>query len=211
MKNISASLFAAGTLLLIGLTSAQADTVTYDFLALHPVTGDMGAGAMNFTPIGSPTLTASGFYLSGSAQDLYIKNGGVGESGLGLVADPADHEIESTDFVQLDLNNLLLAGFTNFTITLGSLQTGEGGTIDLTNTAGTMTGATFGQTLLGGAVTQSWSFTDTNKRYVDITGAGIAGGDVIIESLTTVPDGGMTVALLGGALIGLVAFRRRFI
>ncbi len=173
----------------------------------------MALGATQTFSSGGQSLVASGFWTSGPTQDLDVKNGGAGESGLGLAtADSADHEIEANDFVQLDLMTLLSAGYHSFTVTLGSLQSGESGKIAFGASAGTLTGGTLIKTLTGGAVTQSWTFTDASTRYVDVVGGGIEGGDTILASVTasSVPDGASTALMLGGALLGLAALRRRF-
>ena len=203
--------FFAVSIGLFASLPAIADTVTFDFLALHPVTGDMGVSSFGFTS-GGRTLTASGYYTpSNAAQHLYIKNGGTGESGLGLIADSADHEVEAIDFIQLDLSSLIAAGYTNFTITLGSLQSGEGGKITFSGTGGTLTGGIGGTTLTGGALIQTWAFTDTSYSFVDITGTGVSGGDVILASVTatSVPDESRTAIMLVPALLALALFRAR--
>ena len=224
MKNNLIRSFVLGSGLLLGMTSGFANTVTFDFTTKW-ATGTTLGSVVTFSSAGQ-TLTTSGFWVPSTThpavagvdatQQLYGKHSGTNENGLGLaIADPADHEIESTDFVQLDLNALMLAGYKNFTITLGSLQNGEGGKIVLTNSAGTMTAATLGTTLLGtsssSSLTQSWAFTDTTKRYVDITGTGVTGGDVILATVTatTVPDGGSTAILLGAGVLCFGFFQRR--
>jgi hypothetical protein len=55
-----------------------------------------------------------------------VKNGGLGETGLGTVIDVADHEITDMDFVNLDLSNLWAHGISSAQLTIESLQTGEG-------------------------------------------------------------------------------------
>src|ERR1700756_2265118 len=84
----------------IGVAFAtQANAVTFNFQENGP--GNLGATS-TFTEPGPFSLTASGFLTSGGPTDLFAKNLGAGEIGLGTNLD-GDHEINTGNFVQLTL------------------------------------------------------------------------------------------------------------
>lgn len=60
-----------------------------------------------------------------TSANLYGKNDGPGETGLGL-AFSIDHEIRPRSFVQLDVSDLISNGFDSFTLHVGSVQIEEG-------------------------------------------------------------------------------------
>ena len=62
-----------------------------------------------------------------------------------------------------------------------------------------------------GGIVNNFSFTDHTVTF-DLNNGGHSGGALVFNlqsTANTVPDSGATVALLGGALLGLVALRRR--
>jgi hypothetical protein len=69
-------------------------------------------------------LTAYGYKNDGTPTSLWTKNDSSTESGLGIASD-RDHEINTSTFIQLDVTQLVAAGFTNAKITLNSVQSGE--------------------------------------------------------------------------------------
>ena len=73
----------------------------------------------------------------------------------------------------------------------------------------TVTGGQFSS--LGGAYVSSNTNPPSNNYYgfADVGGKYIASGDGVF-TLSNVPDGGMTLMLLGGVLVGLETLRRRF-
>jgi len=112
MTNIS----FATTAVVAGLalsSLASADTIVFD----SPL-GDLGA-THTYT-LGGASIVATAF----NGGDLFGKNLGFGEQGLGLTADPnKENEIfgPGTDFIQLDLLNLI--NFTGLTFRMNSVQT----------------------------------------------------------------------------------------
>jgi hypothetical protein len=73
------------------------------------------------------SITANGYSgLPGplSSQNLFFKNAGTSETGLGIVESPND-EIGPGLVIQLDLTNLAKAGVTSGTLTIGSVQVDE--------------------------------------------------------------------------------------
>ncbi len=183
--------------------AAQANAVTFNFLE-NGSNLDLGPTS-TFTESGI-SLTASGFLTAGGATDLYAKNLGSSETGLGLNIDPSgEHEITVTDFVQLTLP-------TNPPSTFGmliaaSVQPGESALVYFTTTPGSLTGAT----LLGTITTEGGSITvppGDQVGFIDITAGA---GNVLLSSVTVssiVPDSGWTVALLAVALVGIEGLRR---
>lgn len=181
----------------------QANAVTFNFQENGSNT-DLGPTS-TFTESGI-SLTASGFLTAGGATNLYAKSQGIGETGLGTVLDTTDHEILTTDFVQLTLPTVPPSNFD--LVILASVQAGESAKIYFTTTAGTLTGAT-----LLGTLTADGSFNvnlpANTVGFIDVTAGS---GNVLLESATftpAVPDGGSTVALLGVALAGLEGLRRK--
>ena len=73
----------------------------------------------------------------------------------------------------------------------------------------TVTGGQFSS--LGGAYVSSNTNPPSNNYYgfADVGGKYIASGDGVF-TLSNVPDGGMTLMLLGGVLVGLETLRRKF-
>src|SRR5262249_9638935 len=110
--------------LLVSGNSANAAPFTYNF---NTPTGTLGI-TQNYTADGV-TITALGFDAPNTPTNLYGKNDGGDENGLGL-ANQEHFEIQTNNFVQLDLANLLsqYPGAT-LSMILGSVQPGESGNI----------------------------------------------------------------------------------
>jgi hypothetical protein len=106
--------------------------------------GDLKSYTHTFIIEGVASLTAYGFQLAGfsSPLNLYEKNDGLGETGLGLVSGDPDHEIGTQNFIQLYVKDVVDAS-TPFitkcgapTITFGSVQQKEGWVLYVSNTLG---------------------------------------------------------------------------
>jgi hypothetical protein len=190
-------------------SAAYANTVSIDFQQ-HGSDVDLGT-ISTFTPSGTPvSLTAEGFGPSGPV-DLWAKADGAGETGLGLVNDPSgEHEIVPGSFVQLDLSGAHALQPPGATITLiltGSVQSGEIVHIFSSSTSGVL-----GSTSLGSATGNDMTFpiSGVTSGYIDITSDN---GNVLLASAVvnypSVPDGGLTITLLGGALTALGLARRK--
>lgn len=178
-----------------------ATTITYDFGSGSP--GAIGT-SQTYTA-GGITITAYGFNPSG-ADNLYVKQSGGDETGLGLADGTADHEIQVGSFIQLDLTNLAAKGVDSGFLTIGSVQSGEGYSICTSSAIGTLgTTCSTGNTNFS-PVAISWSSADP------IVGLTATAGDVLlVNSMTTepTPEPG-TVTLLGAGvlMLGAMMFRR---
>ncbi len=214
---------AAGALLgFAGL--APAGTVTYTWNFDSP-TGNLGTSqaytSTNDGGLANVTITAYGFRSTDwglRATDLYGKNGGTGEQGLGI-AYTSDNEINPGYFVQLDLTNVLsqlspLSG----TLTIDSVQPGEYYTLYLGSSKWKLGTQVDSGTSTSGhpAVTLSADNPLSDlKTGVDFLGVGAHCGNVLLSSMTVTEDPNAkapepaTMAMVGGALVGLASLRRR--
>ena len=188
----------------MGALATQANAVTFTF---QENGSNVDLGTTSTFTVGGFSLTASGFLTNGTPTDLYAKFtlGNPTETGLGTAID-SEHEINTTDFVQLTLPTTPPSNFDM--VLLASVQPGETALVYFTTTAGSLAGAT----LLGTITTEGGSVTipaGDQTGFIDITAGA---GNVLLESVTisSVPDSGSAVALLGIALAGIEGVRRAF-
>ena len=221
MKTILKSILLAGAALTLA-SGARAASIVYNFGLIADTaaltTGDLGLTA-TYTVSGlSITASAFGPALSGAADHLYGKNLGAGETGLGMTNDPTgQHEIYfGQGFVQLDLNALVgkispNSVYAAFNSTTG----GEQWTIYGSNTAGVLGGATLPASKTVIASGTNVQGVDTlltgGFRYYDFVSTASAGGkNVLLKSLTVVPEPGTWALMITGfGGVGLMARRRR--
>ena len=196
-------------------STAWAGTLNYNFSA--GLSGQQGT-SLSYTQ-GGYTITAYGYQVGqpgNTPEDLYVKTSGGDESGLGL-ANEYDHEIESNQFVQLNLTNLVTAGMTNGDLTIGSVQSGEGYSICTSSALGTLGNCPSsgdGQ-LNDQAFSVSWSASDP---YLSIRGwvppDGNSKANVLVMDFSTSAPTSDTpepasLALMGtGLLCVAFAYRR---
>jgi len=204
MKHTGIRLLAMAAALAVGLIS-QASAVTFTFL--ENGTGDLGSSTATFTESGL-TLTAGGFGTP--AANLWGKNDGPGETGLGLSVDAGgDNEIDKDHFVQFD-SHLSPSGTTSSLI-LGSVQgAGEAAAVYGSNTWG-IRGNLLPTGPLDGNDNVNLSGWLGTYRFFSVTTIGAnADANVLLGSVSaTVPDGGTTSLLLGLGLISLAIIRRK--
>jgi len=186
-------------------TQANAANITFNFLE-NGTNIDLGPSS-TFTESGI-SLTASGFLTAGGATDLFAKNGGPVDMGLGTNIDSA-HEINNSNFIQLTLPTMPPSTFNM--VVAASVQSGSNAKVYFTTTPGTLAGAT----LLGTITTNFGSVSipaGDQTGFIDMT-EGLAGStaDVLLNSVTVtvVPESG-TVAFLALGAGMLLTLRRRF-
>jgi len=185
--------------------ATQAKAVSFTF---QENGSNLDLGPTSTFTSGGFSLTASGFLTAGGTTNLFAKNLGGTETGLGTVSDPTgQHEITTANFVQLTLPTTPPSNFSMVLLT--SVQTGESAKVFFTTTPGTLAGAT----LIGTVSDANGSISipaGDQTGFIDVT-AGAA--NVLLEGAEitiTVPDGGSTVALLGVALAAVEGARRMF-
>jgi hypothetical protein len=109
-----------------------------DGVTFNSPTGDLGSAMHTYT-LDGVSIAATGF----NGGDLWGKDAGPGEQGVGLAGDPSgQHEIfaiagSPQDYIQLNLLNLITAGFTNFEFAMNSTTAGETWQVTACATAGT--------------------------------------------------------------------------
>jgi hypothetical protein len=136
------------------------------------------------------TITAYGFTNSGTPTKLYGKQEGGDENGLGIANTSSDHEIDTKNFVQMDLQNVIASGATTAQMKVGSVQSGESYNIYGSNTLGTI------GTKLAGPLTADDTYFDVPNygtyRYVSVRAAY---KDVLLEVLTAMLPPGCTIVI----------------
>jgi hypothetical protein len=185
--------------------AAQATDVTIDFQ--NHGTGNLGVTTDTFSD-GGASIVASGFSATGPV-DLWVKSGSPSETGLGLANDTTDHEILPGSFIQLTVPPAP-PGSTLKLVVTGSIQSGESVEVFFGATSGTI-GST---PITGGSVSgdqQTFLIPAGDQSgFIDVTaGAGNILLDSAVVTIPNVPDGGLTIALLGGALTALGLARRK--
>ena len=152
------------------------------------------------------TITAYGFSNTGSSMQLFAKNDGGDEVGLGLNG-TSDDEIGTTNFIQLDLTNVLASHPSSILMSIGSVQGGEGWDIYVSNILGSR-----GTLLQTGTTDAPATFTlNSIPAGDDFVSVRASGGNVLLSSLATtssVPEPG-SAAMIGAGLLALGTFVKR--
>lgn len=241
MRKLSVILgMAVLAMMVVGTGLAQAATATWTFSSPNgtvatphtyldttsgssvPITayGDTTVNGPTTVVVGTSTWGPGGSFTNDTgtitAHALFGKNGGTGETGLGLDGLLSDNEIEYKSFVQLDVTTVKSDGYTNLAMSIGSIQAGEGYYLWGSNTLGTP--GKLLKTTLGLPEVQTFDIPDfATYNFFSISATPIQSGysssDIlIVDGLTTaftpVPIPG-AVWLLGSGLVGLAGLRRK--
>jgi hypothetical protein len=193
------------------LSSAAFGSVTFDFS--NDGTGNLGAASKTFAPtLGSgPSITALGFgnFAGTTSSNLFFKNGGGGETGLGLVG-TLDNEITTTTFIRLDLSHYIPPS-QSITIQIGSDTSTEGFQIFTSSGSGAYGNGGSQVANVGSSANGIRTQTLTlSSSFIDIMATGPAGSNVLLDSFTITPEPGFYGALaVGFSGLMFAAARRR--
>jgi hypothetical protein len=151
---------------MMAITPAQASTITFGWLT--PSNENTVLGLSYSQTSGGVTLTAYGLtapsnltHPATAGPDLYAKDGGSGDSGLGLSTSTGGHPGMISDGIQVDFASALAAlPNATVTMTIAGLQSGDSWAIYGSNTPLTVAGASktdgnLGEPLLSGTDSKS--------------------------------------------------------
>lgn len=208
---LASIVFVRVAALLVAPALASAATVVFDFSDCTEISGPPGFLCPNtdstkttvtYTRSGL-SITANGYRTAGGGADLFVKQAGTGETGLGISAD-VNHEINPNYVVDLNMTGLTNHGITSGQLKLESVQSGESYKVCEGNVPGSV-GTINCQTGAGGltdTIPVSWNSTDY------LIGITAPSGNVLVASSIVVAPEPSTIALFGAGAAGLGLIRR---
>ena len=194
-------------------SSAQATLVTWDF---NPTNANaaVGSASKTFTSSGY-SITAYGYdVVSGpdTPHELYYKDvpGSPYDHGLGFVGTP-HNEIQTNNYIQLDLSSILTQGFTNGQLKVSSIDPGESFKLYGSNALGSL-GTSLGT--FGDSTNNSWVSIPSFGSYKYISVISDTGDELVWAfkaTVTPIPETTslFPVAFLAVAVTAFEARRRR--
>jgi hypothetical protein len=177
------------------VTGASADTITFNFSTT--------TGTSTTATYTSDGVTISA--MSGTSADLFFKNGGGDETGLGLTPS-SQNEIGAGQSIIFDLSSLFSENVTNLSLALGSIQTNESG--QACDAFGTC--ISFGPSQSGTLVDITSLFNEMKSKNSGVLTINAPSGNVLIDELqatTAIPEpsglllAGTGIFMMAGAVL----------
>lgn len=207
MRSRLIAVLAFATLLLVA-APAFAGPVTFNF-GQHG-NGDLGPGTVAFTA-GGLELDVTAWLNNGTQTDVFYKNDGSDEIGLGI-NQTVDNEINfPNQFLQFDLSKLASLGSLQLTVGFNSTTGGETWQALYSNTNGQNVGTVAGT----GSTETTITVNTASGHYLDLSSivgtSSTSGGNVLVASATAsapTPEPS-SLLLIGSGLISLAGVARR--
>jgi len=204
------------------LAAIAASALSYSAQATPIIYGSVGFGGGTFQADGDPSTPAG---LTGAANITSVSGESI-ETGTGSFAAlvPPNDALNPSELtpvfstpISLAVNSYGSSGILLFTVVNGSDTYYFYDTATMGSVASYISGVAVGWTIDGSGYVDEYSGDSLiGQSYPGLWSIGLnaTSGDSIEfqgddSSPETVPDGGLTVVLLGGALVGLQAFRRK--
>ncbi len=198
---------ACSAILALAATPAGATLVTWDF---NPANANASVGTASHTFASSGySITAYGFdVVSGpdTPHELYYKDASP-DHGLGFVGTP-HNEIQTDNYIQLDLSSILSKGFTGGQVKVSSVDPNESFSLYGSNTLGSR--GTFLNTY-GDSTNDTWISVPSFGTYNYISVIGATGDELLWAFQATVSPIPEATSLIPTALlaIAVTAFEAR--
>ncbi len=211
MNRITTSYLPAALVLAAGsFGTCRASSLVFD-MSSGPA-GNVGSSQKSITQ-GAYTITAYGFNAGGSDHNLFTKQNGGDENGLGLV-DTYDNELTLNaggtaiaNYIQTDVS--AIKNLPGGKLMMGSVTGGESFDVFGSNTLGTPgTSLISGNTTSGSFISiPSWGSYDYITVAVHPHSSQPA-DNVLFDAISVVPEPGEYASLAGFGLLGFAGWRR---